>query len=553
MRNTNQTPSTTRQQVGQWGSFIGSAALLIGVLGFLWQGALSPIVLGSVLIGVFGILLWALISPQEFMGFITGRQVRFGTMTVFSTLLLVGIIALMYILLQRATITLDMTQSRSFSLSSESLEILSKVSRPIRITGFYNSTAIRQREVDDQIFRLYEAATDAAISRNYINPDDEPALAQRYGAYTNGALFLSYLKDDPESESGVSVDFETVVRVPRIEGGAQEREMTQAIARLLLSGTFKVYFEVGLGGLDPLDTSQQGISGVHLGMQESGMLTDAFDLSQLALANRPIPNDAAAVILARPIMDLTPAQLSVIDDYLNRGGSLFIMADALFNENSFLREGGAFNTYLWENYGIRTHDAILVDEGANLRTPLDIIGAAAYTNTDIGARLDPAQSPTLFRIARMVEVNSDNPPVNNGRILSTSTASYGEVNVAPLLEANSYTFDEGSDIPGPLDIAVWAWDQETNARILLVGDGDFISNGFVGSALGNAILFTDGIAWLTGMNESIDFSPSAISTGLPLIFVTTQQLDLIAFVTIILMPGLLLVFGASLWVRRSRQ
>src|SRR5690606_3742116 len=225
-------------------------------------------------------------------------------------------------------------------------------------------------------------------------------------------------------------------------------EMTQAIARLLLSGTFKVYFETGLGGLDPLDTTQQGISGVLLGMQETGLLVEPLDLPQLALANRSIPTDAAAVIIPRPTTAVTPAQLAVLDEYLQRGGSLFITADAQFGENAFLREGSVFNTYLWENYGIRTRDAIIVDEGANLRTPLDIIGAAAYLNTDIGARLEPEVAPTLFRIARGVEVNSDNPPVNNGRVLATSPISYGETNTAPLLENNSYTFDQDSDIPG---------------------------------------------------------------------------------------------------------
>src|SRR5690606_26137219 len=51
MSNPNIRAGITRQQIGQWGSFIGSAALLIGILGWLWQGALSPIVMASVLLG----------------------------------------------------------------------------------------------------------------------------------------------------------------------------------------------------------------------------------------------------------------------------------------------------------------------------------------------------------------------------------------------------------------------------------------------------------------------------------------------------------------------
>jgi ABC-type uncharacterized transport system involved in gliding motility auxiliary subunit len=100
---------------------------------------------------------------------------------------------------------------------------------------------------------------------------------------------------------------------------------------------------------------------------------------------------------------------------------------------------------------------------------------------------------------------------------------------------------------------VWAWNEETNAKILLVGDSDFVTNGFVGSALGNAVLFTDGVAWLTGMNEQVNFKPQAFFTAQPLIFISTQTLDIIAFLTVILMPGIMLVSGLAIWTWRMRR
>lgn len=537
----------TRNQIGQWGSYIGGAGLLLGILGWLWQGSITPIIGGLIITGMVGIGLWALMTPQEFRDFISGRQVRYGTMAVFSTLLLVGIVALVYIILQRATLTLDMTLAQRFSLSRESLDILQGVNRDIRITGFYTSRALAAREIDDQFFRLYEAATNGRITRQYINPDEQPALAQRFGIYSDGSVFLSYLKPDG------SVDFESLARVPRSSGGAQEREMTQAIARLLLSNTIKVYFDIGQGELDPLDTTQQGLSGIHAGMQESGLITESLSISGLAATGGSIPEDASAIIMARPTIDLDAAQIAVLDHYLQRGGSLFLMADALFNQNAFLSDGGAFNTYLWENFGIRGQQAVIVDFGANLRTPLDIIGAAVFTQTDIAARLDPESAPTLFRTARAVEVKTDTPPVNNGIVILSSEDSYGETNLRALAETNTYEWNPAEDIPGPLPVAAWAWDRNSGARILLVGDSDFVTNGFVTSAIGNAILFTDGVAWMTGLSEQVSFAPQGFSTGLPLIFITTQQLDLIALVTVILMPGFMIVLGLVVWTRRVRR
>jgi hypothetical protein len=546
----NETVIVTRQQIGQWASYIAGIALVLGIIGWIWQGGLTTPILIALGTAAASIILWVVIAPRDFADFMTGRQMRYGTTAVFSSLLLIGIVAFVYILLQRATLTLDMTEGRRFTLSSETMDVLKGLNREIRITGFYDSTAVLQREIDDQFFRLYETATNGVISRQYIDPNQEPALAQRFGAYSNGAVFLSYLTTNADGSK--TVDFASLARVPRQPGGAQEREMTQAILRLLRAGTLKVYFEVGHGELDPEDAGSQGLSGIHRGMQESGLITDAIDLIGLTVTGQQIPDDAATIIMARPVVDLRPQEIALLDAYLKRGGSLFIMADALLNEQAFLAANSEFNSYLWENYGIGALDAVIVDYSSNLRTPLDIIGYQVFMSTDLGARLDPAQAPTLFRIARALNVSTE-PPVNNGVVIMSSTDSYGETDIRSLMETNTFEPDFENDFPGPLPIVAWAWDQATNAKILLVGDADFATNGFIGSSLGNAILFTDGVSWLTGFNEQVNFSPQAFVTGLPLIFISTQTLDIIAFITVILMPGLVLVSGLVIWTRRMRR
>lgn len=536
----------TRANIGHWASYIGGVGLLLGLLGWIWQGGTSPIITGLLIVGAAGVLLWVVMNPREFTALVTGRQVRYSTMAVFSTLLLIGVVALTYILLQRSAITLDMTLANRFSLSPESLDVLKSVNRPMQITAFYSSTGLQMREIDDQFYRLYETATNNLITRRYINPDEEPAQAQRFGAYSNGATFLSYLNEDG------SVDFSTLSRVPRAEDGAQEREMTQAISRMLIAGSIKVYFEIGHAGLDPLDTSQQGLSGIHFGMQESGLLTDSLDLTQIAEEGGRIPEDAGALILARPAFDLNEAEIGVIDDYLSRGGGLFIMADAIFGEGAFMKQESAFNNYLWTRYGVRTIDAVIVDYAASSGTPLDIMSAAVYGATSIGDRLDPATTPTIFRIARAVQVQTENAPVNNGRVITSSPDSYGETDFQSLFTSDTYEPDVETDLPGPLDSAVWAWDQTTDARILLIGDSDFVTNGFV-STTGNAILFTDGMAWLSGLDEEIEFAPQGFAAGLPLMFISTQQLDLIALFTVFVMPGAVLLAGLLVWLRRARR
>jgi ABC-type uncharacterized transport system involved in gliding motility auxiliary subunit len=434
-------------------------------------------------------------------------------------------------------------------LSAVTDNVLQRVTREIQITGFYSAESLLLREQDDQFFRLYEVATNGRIRRRYINPDEQPAITenfvQRFGNIADGDVFISYLTPDGEP------DLATAARVPR--GERQERDMTGAIARLLISGILTIYFETSHGELGALERTQQGLSGIHAGIQESGLITAELRLAELAARGETIPANASTVVMARPITDLSNEEIAIVDEYLQRGGSLFIMADVNLNENPFLGPDSAFNQYLWGNFGVRARDAIIVDSGSSGATDIDVIGAAAAVDTDLGGRLDPVSAPTLFRVARAVEIRQD-PPTDTGWVVTSSENSYGETDIQSLLTTNTYAYDAAQDITGPLNIAVWSWNQTTNAKILLVGDSDFATNGYVCEAcpIGNAILVTDGISWLSGLNEQLNFGFRSFVTA-PLIFVSGQTLDLIAFITIIIIPVLVLIIGLAIYWRRNRR
>ncbi len=541
------TITVTRGTLGAVASLIAFAGLIGTVIAVIWRGGITNYAIAALMVGILGLIAWGVATPAEFRAFFTGRGARRSTIAIFATVLLTGIVALVYLLTADLALTWDMTANQRFSLSTESQQVLARVTRPIQITGFYTSRGLRLREVDDQFFRLYEVATDGLIQRRYFDPDENPAMAANFFAVEEGSVYISYLTPDGE------IDVNTLMRVPR--GANQERDMTETISRLLIAGTLTVYFDTSLGERDPEDPTTDGISGINNGVRESGLITQPLNLVALAESGGDIPADASAVVFARPLFDLNEAEIAVIDRYLQRGGAIFLMADVLFNERPFLEENGTFNQYLWNRYGIRALDAAVVDPRVSGQTPLDIISAVTFSATDIGARIDPSTTPTLFRLARAVDVNLESAPagVATGRIIMSSDASYGERNLALLGQTNTYTFDAGTDIPGPLTTVVWAWDQNTDARILLVGDGDFVSNGQVLSAEGNAILWTDGLAWLTNLNEQINFQPQVYNTGLPLMFVTNETYQFIAFLVVIVIPGVVLVSGLAIWARRRAQ
>lgn len=545
MRNMTYSPSKTRY--GQIASAIGLLGLLSAFIGFVWQGDISPAIIGFFVVGIAGIAAWVAITPQEAIGLLTGRQVRHGTLSIIATLLLVGIVALVYVALQRAVITLDMTQSEQFSLTRQSFDVLKRVNQPLQITGFYSSVMLPQREVDDQFFRLYETATDGLIRRVYIDPNEQPAIAQAFGMREDGDVFVSFL-----DENG-NPDLSRYIYVTR--GRGHERDMTEAIARLLISGEFTIFFDISYSSINPDDTGQQGITRVLNGLTLNGFNAGIMNLKEMEANGVEVPPEANAIVLTRMVEELSPGAIAILDRYLERGGALFVMADATFNENAFLAEDSPFNQYLWDNFGLKMLDAVIVDEMVSGPSALDVVSVVLSDGSSITDGLnDPndASTQAQFRIARPVQIDTT-PPVTNGMVIQTSMGSFGETDIETLSTTNNYSFSREDDFVGPMNVAAWAHNQTTGARVILIGDSDFITNGQVVTPMGNSILFLDGVAWLTDYAEDVNFSFQPRITDVPLIFVSPQQLDMIAFFTVVFMPGVVLATGLFIWRRRNRR
>jgi len=540
----------TRGNIGQLGSFIAGIGILIGAIGFIWQGGITVFVIVPLVAGILGIVLWAWMTPQDFRNFVTGRQVRHGTVAFFSTLLVIGIVSLIYILIAREVQTFDITLDTRFTLDETTLDVLEAVKRSprdLQITAFYTSRDIVQRELDDQYFRLYETQTDSKIKRVYIDPLEQPGIAERYrGALAQGQnVFLSYLNEDG------TVDFESTIIVNN--QNSQERSLTQAISQLLAAGEFIVYFERSLGTLDPLSGEQQGMSTINNLTRGNGLVTEPLSLEELAATDSDIPQNASALILSRPTRQVTEAEIGVVDRYLQTGGSLLILTDIFFTDNMFMAEDTPFHNYIKVNYGIFPLDLVIADPASSGNTALDIASAQVFLENSIGTNINIENNPdsrTLFRLARPIEV-VQHASAFNGRIIMTTPFSWGEANLDAVAERNDFEFAEGEDIQGPLTTVAWAFDEETGAKIVMIGDGDFITNGQVQSPGGNALIFLDSLGWLTGFTEEVTFGFQPILTT-PLIFISGQMLDIIAFITIVFMPGVMLVAAGAIAWRRMR-
>jgi ABC-type uncharacterized transport system involved in gliding motility auxiliary subunit len=157
----------------------------------------------------------------------------------------------------------------------------------------------------------------------------------------------------------------------------------------------------------------------------------------------------------------------------------------------------------------------------------------------------------------------------NGRnatnIVETSANSWAESDIKGLMTTGEVTRDvEKGDKAGPISLAaaVSAPASTTpppadpakpddapkpETRIVVFGDSDFVTNAYLGIP-GNKDLFLNTINWLAQQENLISIRPKDPEDRR--ITLTTERQRQIFWLTVLIIPGLILMAGVQTWWRR---
>jgi len=126
-------------------------------------------------------------------------------------------------------------------------------------------------------------------------------------------------------------------------------------------------------------------------------------------------------------------------------------------------------------------------------------------------------------------------------LLTTSDKSWGKKDI------NSTTTEkEAGDIDGPFDVAVAITDTqgESSAKIVV-----FSSSGFVNVAGGGNIdLFMNSMNWVQDLKDNISVTPKDLTTQA--LEITQAQILGFSALVVIVIPGIVLIAGVVVWLKR---
>ena len=489
-------------------------------------------VLGFVLLG-----LYVALEYRRILAALRGRRVRLGGNAVAATLIFLGIIVLLAFLSQRYSKRIDLTASQSFSVSEQTIKVLHNLSQPAKIWAFLRPSARQQTEA---LLKSYAASSNGKLTYEIIDPDARPTLARQYGLGDDETDILVVEQGDTRQKTA----------------GNTESDITTAIVRATSGTPRVVYLMSGHGERSSEDTSKGGILMAKQALEKDNYAvktlnllagpdittTNAITVSGGLTGTAParqfgsIPADAAAIIIMSPKTPLMDGEWQIVSEWLNNGGKLFVLQDAMGSPTGL-------EDMLLANWGLRPRNDFAID-------PLSSFLGDATTPVVQRGELSPItenlRAAPVMPSARSIDATQS--PAQGTTLTAlgqTSEQSWGETDFSSSVARP----DQGKDAMGPLTIAQTAEREAPGgkARLALFGNSLFATDGYINTG-GNMDFFLNTVNWLTEDNQLM--ASRARQPEQRTLFVPPTEARTLAFGFVLGLPLIILGLGAVVWWRR---
>jgi ABC-type uncharacterized transport system involved in gliding motility auxiliary subunit len=516
--------------------WLGVALVFAAVAIRFLKPELQPYYNGLAIGGLVCTLLYILSQWREIAQAFSGRQARFGTVAAASILVVFAILVAINYLSSRHNKRWDLTAAHQFSLSDQTKKVLQDLKEPVKIRVFARSDGFQpfRDRLDEYQYQSKQVSTE------YIDPEKKPALAQQLGVTALNTVVFEYKgRNEKVSSDG-------------------EQELTNGLIKVIQGRQPKVYFTQGHGEKDTVSADRGGYNGIVAGLTSGNFVVDKTVLAQAG----KVPDDADVLVVAGPKTDFLPAEIDALKAYLTKGGKLLVMLDPVLKADQPQPAG---LQALLKEWGIDADNDIVLDVsgmGRLLGTDESVPVAASYPAHPITENFNLMTAYPLARSMTPVEGGVDGHTAQ--RLVETSRNSWGETNLKSLTGGQPAKMDD-DDKKGPVSLAaavsasaaltITAKDAKKEGdnpkppetRLVAFGDSDFASNGALGVS-GNRDLFLNTINWLAQQENLIAIRPRDPEDRR--ITLNADQERRIFYLTVLIVPGLVLLAGVQTWWRR---
>jgi ABC-type uncharacterized transport system involved in gliding motility auxiliary subunit len=434
-----------------------------------------------------------------------------------------SVIGLLAWLSARYAIQADWSAGNRNTLSEASQALLARLDGPIRVTAYARDNPALRDGITRLIARYQRHKSDLTLV--FVNPDLLPDRVRELGITLDGELHVEY-RDRGEKIQQLG-----------------ERAMTQALQRLSRQQERVVLFLDGHGERKP-----HGVANYDLGSFDRELEKIGIRPRPLDLAKEPRVPAAAVLVVAGPQTPVPPGEIATLLEYVKQGGNLLWLLEP--DDPSGLQPLAAA-------LGITVLPGVVVDADA---PRLGIGNPSFIPIADYGPHpiTEPLRSPALLPRAVALDIQPT-PDWKAAVLLESQSRTWTETGPSddpprfdPDTAERSGPLTVGAALfrPRPAATGTGNPDPATQQRLVVIGDGDFLSNTYLGNGA-NLQLGLNILNWLTLDDALIVISPRAAPDAN--LNLSEGALALIAAVFLIVLPGALLASGWLIWLRRRRR
>ena len=521
---------TIRRSVYRWVALGVSVVALLGAIGlYITQRQFNLYLQISLGLFIIGLAVFVVLDPDAIRQLLTGRQARYGSNAFVITAAFVGILVVVNYLGYKNTKRWDLTADKSNTLAKETVDVLKSLTGNVDAKAFFTSDSTVASSKDDAKTLLDKYVYDGKgkFTYEFIDPNKDPSAAQQAGITKDGTLVL-YMGSAKQTLTSIS-----------------ETNLTGALVRLMNPGAHVIYFLTGHGEYPINGAADQSFTQLSTDLESKNYTVNTLNL----LATGKIPDDASVIVVAGPKKPLSDSEVSLLDEYLKKGGSLVVMEDPVL-ETQFGDSPDPMATDLAKNYGIVLGNNVIADVYGYqaFQNPYYAVGSTYGTHA-ITQNLTGLV--TGYQGARSVTADASiGTDYSKTQLVLTVDQSWGETDMASI-QSNSVKYDQGTDLAGPVSMAVAAEDANTKARLVVFGDSDFATNAYY-QFYGNSDMIVNSLDWAAKEENLISLTPKP-TVDRTLVQPTPNTKIMILLGPLVILPGIILVAGIGSWVMRRRQ
>lgn len=429
----------------------------------------------------------------------------------------------------------DLSSQKLYSIGDQTKSFLKDLDKDVTIYQVVQSGS--EDETISKLLEKYEEES-SHIRVEEKDPVVNPKFTSKYTSDEVSANSLIVVCGDRSKVVDYSNIYESSVDYNTYQsqttGFDGEGQITSAISYVTSEDMPVLYTLDGHGEKELSSDIQEDIQKANIDIKSLNLITE-----------ESVPEDAACLLINAPTSDISETEKDAIIEYLENGGKAMIFSD--YTTESM----DNFDAVL-KNYGVERVDGIVIEGDTQHYAQMPYYLVPTVNSTDAISDFASQGYYVLMPYAQGIKQSDDiRDTVTVNSLLTTSDSAYSKVDV------NSGDVEKADgDVDGPFDLGVSiteTLDDDKETQIVYYTSSNLMDsqiNQMVSG--GNEQMIISSLNWMCSNDETTTISIPSKDLQVSYLTLTAYDVSFWKICVMGLIPGVFLVIGFMVWLKRRK-